>query len=75
MKLKTLRRIAIATALVCISFNLFGVYALLYALMHGDMPMVVVLFVYIAFASAAEYWLVMRIWTGKLLSGQWSYDD
>lgn len=75
MKLSTLRRIAATTAGFCILFNLFGVYTMLYALYHGDYLMAVAVFIYIAFASIAEYFFVMRIWSGKLISGQWRYDD
>lgn len=75
MKLSTLRRIAATTAGFCILFNLFGVYTMLYTLWCGDYLMTVAVFVYLALASIVEYWIVMRIWSGKLLSDQWRYDD
>lgn len=74
IKLSSLRKVAKALATFCISFKFVGIYAMFYSLYQENYGVAVALVAYLAIGSTIEYFAIARIWSGKLISGNWEFE-
>lgn len=75
MKLRTLRTCAVAGYLLYSVFVGYSVHLFIWSINNGFPSGAIVTALYTLLTLPISVWALRRIWSGKLLSGNWEYEE